>query len=161
MAKKIKMPRKAEKQFKELNARFKITRREFLDYYNAVRKANRKLGSKSYKDKLFMSKKFSLNVGHIKNRGLFVIHRRKVKETLKKDFVSQVNRKVRENTYNNLLNLLAGNASDVISKLESLTDRQFDKFFKDNPDLNFLKYDSLTDVGDFLDITLENIISRF
>lgn len=162
MAKKIEMPKKAEKQFQELRAKFKITRREFLEYYNAVRKANKKLSGKNYKDKAFMSKKFSLKVGHIKNRGLFTIQKNKVKKVLDKDFATDLNSHIRNNINNNLL-LQFGDSQkvhDIIEKFNNLSDRQFKKFFDNNPDLNYLKYDSLTDIGDFLDITIENIKSR-
>lgn len=163
MAKKLQMPKKAEKQFQELRARFKITRREFLDYYNAVRKANKKLSGKNYRDQAFMSKKFSLKVGHIKNRGLFTIQKKKVKKVLEKSFTSALNEKLRNNVNNNLLVQFGNNPKvySIIEKFNKLTDREFKFFFDENPDLSYLKYDSLTDIGDFLDITVENITSRF
>ena len=72
-------------------------------------------------------------------------------------------KKLRKNVNNNLLVQFGNNPKvyGIIEKFNNLTDREFKIFFDENPDLSYLKYDSLTDIGDFLDITIENITSRF
>lgn len=162
MAKKLQMPKKAEKQFQELNARFKITRREFLDYYNAVRKANRKVKTQSFTKKSLYIPSFTLNVGHIKNRKYFLEQKKRLKTVLNKEYLKKSNEKLREQLYNNLVNALGyENAMKIINKFNQLTDEQLKSFFKKNKDLSPLLYDSDSDIADFIDITTEKFMSRF
>lgn len=162
MAKKLQMPKKAEKQFQELNTRFKITRREFLDYYNAVRKANKKVKTKTFQRKSLYIPSFTLNVGHIKNRKYFLEQKKRLKSVLDKDFLTKSNKEQREQLYHNLRKVLGyKNASKIINQLKELTDEQFKAFFKKNKDLSPLLYDSDAEIANFTDITTEKFISRF
>lgn len=162
MAKKLQMPKKAEKQFQELKTRFKITRREFLEYYNDVRKANRKVKTQSFTKKSLYIPNFTLNVGHIKNRKYFLQQKKRFKNILNKEYLKTSNKKQREQLYNNLINVLGDeNATKIINELDKLTDEQLKFFFQKNKDLSPLLYDSDSDIADFIDITTENIISRF
>lgn len=162
MAKKLEMPRKAEKQFQELKARFKITRREFLDYYNAVRKANKKLSTKTYKQKAFLPKSFTLNVGFIKTKKIFTQMSKNVSEVLQRGFTRKANKRVRENVYGNLVKQLGyDNAQIVLEKFNQLSDAEFKQYFENNYDLKPLMYYDQDEILNFIDVTLDKILSRF
>ena len=119
IVRKNEMPRKAEKQYQELKSRFKVTRREFLDYYNAVRKANKKTSSKSYKERAFLPKTFSTKVGFIQTRKIFLNMSKNVTEVLSKDFLKEKNQEARNNVYANLNKLLGEeNSKQIIEKFE-------------------------------------------
>lgn len=162
MAKKIEMPKKAEKQFQELRAKFKITRREFLEYYNAVRKANKKVKSTSFQRKSLHTPHFTLNVGHIKNRKYFLEQKKRFKTILNRNYLIVSNKKQRQQLYDNLRKVLGNkNANKIKTILDQLTDEQFKRFFADNEDLEKMLYDSDPDIAQFIDITVDDILSRF
>lgn len=162
MAKKMEMPRKVEKQFQELKARFRITKREFLDYYNAVRKANKKLGAKTYKQRAFLPKSFTTNVGFIKTKKIFNQMFKNVSEVLQRDFTKKSNKRVRKNVYGNLVNQLGyDSAQIVIDKFSQLSDAEFKQYFEVNYDLKPLMYYDQDEILNFIDITLDKILSRF
>lgn len=162
MAKKIEMPKKAEKQFQELRAKFKVTRREFLEYYNSVRKANKKVKSTSFRKKSLRTPSFTLNVGHIKTRKYFIQQKQRFKTILNRDYLTISNKKQRQQLYDNLRKVLGNkNANKIKTILDQLTDEQLKKFFADNEDLEKMMYDSEPDIAQFIDITVDDILSRF
>lgn len=158
---KIEMPKKAQKQYEQLSKLFKISKREFLDYYKNVRKANRKTSTKQFKQKAIYQPKYSLTVNYIKTREDFLRYRKSVKKVLDRDYKQNINKTMRERAYDNIRKVLGReNAKPVIERLKELTDEEYVQFFKDNEDIESIGYDSDQTLFDFIDITKEKFLNR-
>ena len=158
---KIEMPKKAQKQYEQLSKLFKISKREFLDYYENVRKANRKTSRKKFKQRAIYHPKYSLTVNYIKTRADFLRYRKSVKKVLERDYTKSINKTMRERAYDNIRKVLGReNAKPVIERLEQLSDAEYVEFFKENEDIESIGYDSDQSLFDFIDITKEKFLNR-
>lgn len=158
---KIELPKKAQKQYDKLKKLFKISKREFLEYYKNVRKANKKTARKQFKQKTIYQPKYSLTVNYIKTREDFLQYRRSVKRVLQRGYTQDINKEMRNRAYQNIRNVLGReNAKPVIERLKQLTDEEYVEFFKENEDIESIGYDSDQTLFDFIDITKEKFLNR-
>ena len=150
---KIKLSYKAEKQFQSLKKKIKITRREFSDFYEGIRKANRKaqrLQAKVEKgDKnatALRNVEFSLNrtADRISSREDFLMYRRAVNRVLKRDWRTTENLRQRERTNNNLEEVFGENprTEALQDYLNGLSDSDYNEFWNDNKELKKLRWGS-------------------
>ena len=133
---------KMERQFKELQQRFNITRAEFAEYYRDVRRANKKAQNmKRYKGALYVPK-YSLEVSNIRTRKDFTMRRKSLQNVLSKSFRNIKNAELRTRLYANLYYAYGADAQPVINEFMAMSDAEIQDFFDMNDDLEMAFYDS-------------------
>lgn len=133
---------KMERQFKELQRRFNITRAEFAEYYRDVRRANKKAQNmKRYKGALYVPK-YSLEVSNIRTRKDFAMRRKSLQNVLSKSFRNIKNAELRTRLYANLYYAYGADAQPVINEFMAMSDAEIQDFFDTNDDLEMAFYDS-------------------
>lgn len=161
MAKKIELTRYQKKQYEQLLRQLKanrddyerrndiiptVSKKEFLQYYEDVRKARRKI-QRLERQNAFVSDtghKFSLSVKNIKTVQELRYREKKIKQQLKPTYRKEAQEESRRRLINNINEIFKGQKG--IGKLReflknaSINDLQ--KFFNKNPSLQFLKYES-------------------
>lgn len=151
--KKIKLSYKAEKQFQQLSGKFSLTRKEFKDFYEGIRKANRKaqrLAARVEKgDKnatALRNVEFSLNrtADRITNREEFLMYRKAVNKVLKRTWRTTENLRQRERTNQNLEEVFGDTpqTEGIQDYLNNLTDSDYNDFWDNNKDLKKLRWGS-------------------
>lgn len=156
---------KFEKQWKQIKKkRIRITKREFKQYYELVRKANRKLSSSYYTRQAFDTRKFSYSISHITSTSEFKKRFAKITEVLGRGYRKKSNLAIRQRMYSNLESVfdIAG-ASRLITLFEQLADNELLEFFKENPDIERIAYESDEGLDRYIDLvgmTLDKISNR-
>lgn len=154
-SKKIKLSYKAEAQYQKLSKKIKITRKEFSDFYEGIRKANRKaqrLQSKVEKgDKnatALRNVEFSLNrtADRVTTREEFLMYRRAVKRVLKRNWRTTENLRQRERTNKNLEEVFGETPTTESFQdyLNGLSDSDYEEFWSQNKELKNLRWGSPT-----------------
>lgn len=134
--------RKMEQQFQYLRKRFKLTRAEFTEYYQNIRKANKKAQNlKRYGNALYRPH-YSTEVTGIRTRQEFTLRQKSLRTVLAKNFRTIKNYELRQRLYANLFYAYGAEAQTVINELETLSDAEISEFFDENDDLEFAFYDS-------------------
>lgn len=161
MGKKIKLTKKAAKQFEQVRKKFKITKREFADFYNNVRKANKKTSTATFKEKAIYQPKYSYNISKLVDRQTFLNYNASVKKVLNRGYTRNMNNEMRERCYNNIREVVGReNAAPIIENLKRLTNEQYVQFFRENKDIESIGYDSDQTLFDFIDMTQEKFLIR-
>jgi len=152
---------KREKQYKELRKRFKITKKEFNEYYDNLRKANRKGQRMKKQGNALYTVKFSTEINHIKTREDFKRYRKSIKSVLDTKYRYKMNIKYREILRDNLIKLFGYKGGNYINdKFKKMSDKELKKFFDENDDIQLILYDSDTQIGNFLDYTVNSFEDR-
>lgn len=156
---------KFEKQWRQIKKkRIRITKREFKEYYQNVRKANRKLGAKNFKDKSLDKRKLSYGVWQITSLKDFRRAQTRVNKILTRDYLKQNNERLRQQFYYNLEYLYNDENAYMLQDLYSqLTDNELVKFMQENPDIERLQYaskESLEEYVELIGLTSEKIADR-
>lgn len=160
MTKRQKMT-KREKQYKELRKRFKITKKEFNEYYDNLRKANRKGQRMKKQGNALFSVKYSYGIKHIKTREDFKRYSKSIKKVLDTEYRHKMNIKYREILRDNLIKLFGYKGGNYINdKLKKMSDKELKKFFDDNDDIQLILYYGDTQIGKFLDYTVNSFEDR-
>lgn len=153
--KKIKLSYKAEAQFQKLSKKIKISRKEFSEFYEGIRKANRKaqrLQNKVEKgDKnatTLRNVEFSLNrtADRITTREEFLMYRKAVNRVLKRNWRTTENLRQRERTNENLEEVFGESprTESFQDYLNSLSDAEYSEFWNQNKELKNLRWGSPT-----------------
>lgn len=152
---------KKEKQYNELKKRFNITPQEFLNYYNNVRKANKKGAKLKKQSNALYGIKFSTEIKHIKNRKDFEKYTISLNNVLQENYRTEMNKKYKSVLYDNLKKMFGTKGANYLSdKLNRFSDVELKEFFDDNDDLTILLYDSDTQIGNFVDYKVSNFSKR-
>lgn len=134
--------RKMEQQFKELRSRFRITRTEFAQYYNDIRRANKKgQNLKRYEGALYIPK-YSLSVASIRTRSDFTARVKSVENVLAKGYRQRVNTVLRNRFFANLSYAYGRDADAVINIFMTMSDAQMEQWLRQNKDIEIAYYDS-------------------
>lgn len=158
----IELTKLGEKQLTYLHKKgVKITRAEFKEYYDSVRKANKKLGSKQFKNTALKANLYTLSVKRITDRKEFLSNRRRVKNVLNRDYKKKLNASMREQLYKNIRRDLGiRNSKPIIDLLKEMKDETIIKFFNVNRDIESMLYDSNNPISQFIDLTTEQFNNR-
>lgn len=140
---------KMERQYQELRKRFRLTRAEFAEYYQNVRKANIKGQRMKKQPDALKTVKYSLEVAHIRTRQEFTNYRKSVGRVLERGYKQRSNLVVRQRLYSNL-SLIYSDSDDglslsysyLVDLLNLMTDAELQQFLKDNKDIQPIAYDS-------------------
>ena len=152
---------KRQRQYNELRNRFKISKEEFDEYYDNLRKANRKGQRMKRQGNALYSVKYSYKINHIKTREDFERYSKSIENVLDTKYRYKMNIKYREILHNNLIRLFGYKGGNYINdKLKKMSDEELKKFFDDNDDIQLLLYDSDTQIGNFLDYTVNSFEDR-
>lgn len=138
--------RKIERQWWDIRAKFgyQISKKEFTDYYALVRKANRKLNRIKGDKDLLARVKLPLGVGWIQRPKQLRLQLGRIKRILSRDYKRELSNELRERLYGNIIACFGYNeeANQLINEFKAMTDMELLKFFKLNPVLNRMMYDS-------------------
>lgn len=138
--------RKIEKQWWDIRAKFnyRVSKREFAEYYELVRKAQRKLNRIKADEDLLWRNRVPLSVSGFQSVAQFKAQFRRVKNILRRDYKKQVSYEIRDRLYSNLRYQFGDNAEtdQLIEEFKNMTDTEFNEFFKRNRELDRLRYDS-------------------
>lgn len=152
--KRIKLSYKAEAQYKKLSKKIKITRREFKDFYDNIRKANRKAqrlekrvekGDESAT--ALRNIEFSTGlktVERISTREDFLRYRKAVNKVLKRNWRTSENLRQRERT-NKYLEEIFGNTprtEAIEDYLNQLSNSDYNDFWESNKELKKIRWGS-------------------
>lgn len=151
--KKIKLSYKAEAQFQKLNKKIKISRKEFSEFYEGIRKANRKVQRLEAKvakgDKnatALRDVEFSLNrtADRITTREEFLMYRKAVNRVLKRNWRTAENLRQRERANDNLEEVFGDTPTTESFKdyLNNLSDAEYNEFWEENKELKRLRWGS-------------------
>lgn len=135
---------KMERQYQELRKRFRLTRAEFAEYYQNVRKANIKGQRMKKQPDALKTVKYSLEVHHIKTRSEFTKYKKSVSYILARSYKKESNIRQRDRLYGNI-DLIYGfneQSQNLIRLLSTLSDSELLTFLDQNKDLKPLAYDS-------------------
>lgn len=136
---------KMERQYQELRKRFRLTRAEFAEYYQNVRKANVKGQRLKKQADALITVNYSLEVHHILTRAEFTKYKKSVNKVLERDYRKRSNLMIRERLYNNLGVIYTYDAdklNNLIGLLNLMTDAELQQFLKENKDIQPVAYDS-------------------
>lgn len=138
--------RKIEKQWWDIRAKFnyRVSKREFMEYYELVRKAQRKLNRIKADEDLLWRNRVPLGVSGFQSVAQFKAQFKRVKNILKRDYKRQVSLDIRDRLYNNLRYQFGENeyTDQLVEEFKNMTDAEFNEFFKRNRELDRLRYDS-------------------
>lgn len=156
---------KFEKQWRQIKKkRIRITKREFKQYYELVRKANKKLSSNYYMQKAFDTRKFTYSISHITTTSEFKKRMARVTEVLGRGYRKKSNLAIRQRLYSNLENVFdTAGASRLVTLFEQLADNELLEFFKENPDIERIAYESEEGLDRYVELvgmTLDKISNR-
>lgn len=166
MPKKLNLTPKAERQYQQLRNRFNITRREWQQYYNDIRRANAKGRRLEKQRDTAYTPKFSTRTTRLNTRADFLKHRRAVNRVLLRDYRKQVNEQVRNNFIKNTQNYFGStrDAQNLILRLKALNDRQLTELYNSNRELGTIIYDSdpvkIAVAMRTLDLSIDEILLR-
>ena len=166
MPRKLNLTPKAERQYQEVRNRFNITRREWQQYYNDLRRANAKGRRLEKQGNTAYTPKFSTKTTRLKTRADFLKNRRAVNRVLQRDYRVQVNEKVRSNFIKNAQNYFGNNrdAQNLILRLKALNDKQLTELYNSNRELGTILYDSdpvkIAVAMRILDLSIDEILLR-
>lgn len=166
MPKKLNLTPKAEKQYQQLRNRFNITRREWQQYYNDLRRANAKGRRLEKQGNTPYTPNFSTKITRLNTRTDFLKHRRAVKRVLERNYRQDITEQVRNNFIKNARNYfgMSREAENLILKLKSLNGEQLTALYNSNKELGVIIYDSdpikIAGAMRTLDITIDEILLR-
>lgn len=166
MPRKLNLTPKAERQYQEVRKRFNITRREWQQYYNDIRRANAKGRRLERQGDSAYIPKFSTKTTRLRTRADFSKHRRAVNNVLQRDYRERVNERVRGNFIKNAQNYFGNTreAQNLILRIKALNDRQLTELYNSNKELGTIIYDSdpvkIDAAMRTLDLTVEEILLR-
>ena len=154
MARKIIFTKKQAAQYAKLEKKFTISKREFLNFYEDLRKANRKVQrlkslSKSGRESASALREVEYSTStkalssNIVTREDFLKYRRSVRNVLKREWRTSENLRIRERTNTNLREIFEGTkVNSFIDYLNNLSDSETDSFWKANEDIKRLRWAS-------------------
>lgn len=156
---------KLEKQYKQIQKRgIKISKNEFITYFNLLRKANRKGQRLKRQPEVVTLRSIEYSTERLPtSREEFLKYRRSINAVLKRDWRKRANEKQRERTNKNLRELYGKDATKIIRRLNKMTDKQYEEFFKNNKDLTTIRWGSPDDavqVKKLLDLTANKFMER-
>ena len=160
---KVKLTRGQEKQFQAVRANFYITRREFLEFWTDVRKANRK-GRRMRNEGALYAPEFSTRLEVVlTSRDVFKERRESVAKVLKRSYRRSASYQIRERFYNNLREIFGTAEGNRLARdFRSMSDAEFSRWLDENEDLKPIVYNSKTSqYAYFIGLTAENIKKRF
>ena len=162
MASGVKLTRGQEKQYQARREKFKLTRAEFLRYWQDVRRANRKGKRLREKSNTLYVPRYTTKFDEvITSRREFTKHRKSIEKVLSKNYQREMNYDLRQRYYTNLRRALGPRAESLVRQFKTLNNAQFKQFIDENEDLESLVYESqASKIIDFLDITVETIKKR-
>lgn len=151
-------------QYKRLSRKFKISEREYKEYYDMLRKSRRKSMRMARDDSSLFVPHYSYKIENILNtRKDFLDKRRSVRQFLKNDYKKRQNLKSRANIKRNLMKTFENDVrtKKVIGQFMKLSDKQLNQFLMENPDIQKIAYDSQGIYRRFLSINLLTFINRW
>lgn len=156
---------KFDKQWRYIKKKkIRITKREFKEYYQNVRKANRKIGAKRFKEKSLDKRRLSYGVWQISNLRDFRNAQMRVSKILSRDYMKRNNERLRQQFYYNLEYLYNSENAYMLQDLFSqLDDNKLVKFMQENPDIDRMQYASKEGLEEYIELiglTSEKIVDR-
>lgn len=143
---------KFERQWQQIKkSNINITKKLFREYYEDVRKANRKLGSKTFKSKTLDTRRFSYAITHIKTTSEFKKRMAKIKDVLTRGYRVKHNLEIRNILDKRLIEIYGEQGNIIRDQFAQLSDNELLEFMQENPDVNQMQY--------LYDEMLENYIS--
>lgn len=151
--KKIKLSYKAETQYQKLSKKIKITRKEFKEFYENIRKANRKAqrlqtkvekGDKNATALRNVEFSTSKTAERISTREEFLRYRKAVNRVLKRNWRTSENLRQRERANDNLEEVFGNTprTESLQDYLNGLDDADYNEFWNDNKELKKLRWGS-------------------
>jgi hypothetical protein len=156
----MKKTSKEYRQYKELQAKFSITKSEFHQYYDDIRKSRKKSSRLKKSDTSIYLPKYSLSVANIKTRSDFTKRVSSVSNFLMPSYVKTKNKITRQHLYDELTKYYGYDANEIIYDLSLLSDTQYIQFFKDNEDLTAFMYYPKEEYLELIDESIEKFTSR-
>ena len=147
--------RKIEQQWWDIRAKFgyRISKKEFYEFYKDIRKANRKLARLNKNDELIIRRELSTGVSRYRTVAEFRVQQKKVARILLRSYKHFINRKDREHLYENLYGVFGKDEYTyrIVKEFENMIDTEFKRFFEKYPHLERLIYDSLKTLIQYLE----------
>lgn len=171
MAQGVKLSKKQQAEFDILKKRFRITKREYKEYYDEVRKANRKLQALNRKNRLLVSQaKYTTSIEMIKTRAMFNKRRQKFENVLRRNFAKERNLEARKNFIKSIYRVYSKSMTpnefqDIVQTVNQMTDSQLADFINNNPELykyfqKYVEYVVLDNIATYGEIDKSAILSR-
>lgn len=163
---KIKYPsltKKAFNQWQKIKKNFVISLSEYNEYYKNIRKANAKGRRMAKKDNTLYIPKFSLKKLP-QSRKEKTKYEKAIKEVLGRNYRTSKNKEIRNRFFGNLQLVFGLEDARVLTcYFDRMTDDEFERFFKENSDLDFLRYgspDECSRLVKLLQITYLKLLER-
>lgn len=171
MAPRVKLSKKQQAEYDILKKRFRITKREYKEYYDEVRKANRKLQALNRKNRLLVPQaKYTTNIEMIKSRKMFNQRRQKFSNVLKRNFARERNMEARKNFIKSVYRVYSKSMTpeefqEIVQTVNQMTDSQLADFINNNPELykyfqKYVEYVILENISTYGEIDKSAILSR-
>ena len=153
-----------DKQWKQIKKKgIRISKTVFRQYYEDVRKANRKLGAKTYKSKTLDTRRFSYAISHIKTTSEFKKRMKTVQSVLTRGYRVKHNLEIRNILNDRITEIFEGSGEILKQQFAQLTDNELLEFMQENPDVNQLQYlygELLENYISLIGLTAEKISGR-
>lgn len=157
----IKLTKQQEKQYKMLNSKFKISKREYVNFYNDIRKARRKTTRLQKEGGTIKTPKYATGLRYLKSREDFLKVRKNVKRLLSRDYKKKSNAQQRKQLKDNIYAYFSKeDAKKIWDEFEKMTDDELIEFFNNNDDIDRIMYDSKTDLLDIIGETANKMLTR-
>lgn len=168
----VKLTKKQQQEYDILRERFRISKKAYKEYYDEVRKANRKLRALNRGGKLITNYGvYSTKVDNIKSRSDFNKRMRKIRDVRQRDFRKEYNKYRRETFKKSFYDVFSSDnltqqELDELNKLvDSLGDDEIKKFIDDNPELlpwfkKYVEVQTKKNIAELSDIDKQTLMNR-
>ncbi len=152
-----------DKQWAEVKKSTNLSKKEFREWYENVRRANRKTSRMRRSGRALYAPKFSTSIKGMSTHA-FRVGIKKFRSVLERGYRVTTNKDIRNRFNRNIKFIFGGRATSRIrERLGELNDEQFFTWIEENPDLEKIAYDSengALDYSELADIELGTIESR-
>lgn len=167
----IKLSKKQQAEYDILKKRFRISLKEYKEYYDEVRKANKKLTQLNRKGKLLVPRsKYTTKVEGIKTKQQFKSRLTNIKKVLKRDFRQNVNFNARKNFVKSIYQVYRNSLTqkemkELITLVNEMSDTQLLDFIDNNPELykyfqSYVEFAVKQNIAEYGEIDKSAIFSR-
>ena len=124
-----------EQQWREIRGKFNIRKYEFREWYDSIRRANKKTARLRKQGSTLKAPKLSTQTTYIRNRKDFTKSLKKIKNILRRDYRETSGTIARGQFYKNLRKIFGRkDANILIDEFDELSQEQLKFFIDENPD---------------------------
>lgn len=167
----IKLSKKQQAEYDILKKRFRISLKEYKEYYDEVRKANKKLSQLNRKGKLLVPRsKYTTKVEGIKTKKQFKSRLSSIKKVLDRDFRQNVNFNARKNFIKSVYQVYKNSLTQkeikqLVNMVNQMSDTQLLDFIDNNPELykyfqSYVEFAVKENIAEYGDIDKTAIFNR-